>query len=375
MANIECKASYKYGKILLTAHPWKNWDVKKSVRTASMCASFSGSHEGIKSAFKLEKHVQDRYLGDFFNSHTDIFQSSFKESFTPELLSMEYGDYHFNPVEYPSPVSDDKELRSFISSRAKMLGYAPESIYSLDPKETILFISRMMCSYYKFKFPPAPGGQSKFKNDILKERNLVCYDVAYTFNNFLNYFKQSNPSLKNIYPSAFYSAYGNHVWNMLTALDGAKGVTSGADFTWIDITAPMFLGNGRKNWGRNFVNEHIGASPVEGHDIRLDEKVGERRCEQLWIFHPFDTMTAYSFFLNTALNSQISGIRNIAARTVLKDIEENKKIDASTLHLFAALGRKNSTQKFVDKVKTYYSINQENYSLGEIQDLDWALRY
>jgi hypothetical protein len=370
MAKVANKVSYKYGKVLLTARPWKSWDVKKSVRTASICAYFSRSPERNRSAFKLEKHAPDRYLGDFFNSHINIYRSSFKENFTPELLSMEYGDYHFNPVEYPNPVSNEKEFRIFISARAKILRYDPETIHSLDPKETVLLISRMICSYYKFKYPPDPGGQSRYKNDILKERNLVCSDVADNFNRFFNYFKQFNDSLKNIYPSAFSSAYGNHVWNMLVALDGTKGVTSGADFTWIDITAPMFLCKGRKNWDRKFVNEHIGASPVEGHDIRLEDKIGERRHKQLWIFHPFNTMTANAFFLNTALNSQIESIRNIAARMVLKVMEENKKIDSSTLHLFTCLA-----EKFMEKIKRYYSINYEKYSSAERKDLNRTIRY
>ena len=81
-------------------------------------------------------------------------------------------------------------------------------------------------------------------------------------------------------------------------------------------------------------------------------------------------MTANAFFLNTALNSQIESIRNIAARMVLKVMEENKKIDSSTLHLFTCLA-----EKFMEKIKRYYSINYEKYSSAERKDLNRTIRY
>jgi len=338
MAPISNSVAFKYGAAKFVAMPFSQWGSAKP------------------SGKPISFHEIESFVKTFNQLH-----------FGSKQLPEELGRCDIGQVYHNTMVEDRAEFNRFIVSCAAKFGYTRPQMLKLGPKETIMLVAMMVASHYSFHFPPEDIRTRRFNNRFLDIERVDCSTLATNLIHFFNWFRARNSALVNTLAYKYTSWYGGHTWNMLVSLKRSASRLE-AHFTWIDMVAAMKLG--MREIGSDKFAITLGASPVEGHDIRVVSRLPShsRKGHILWTHHPFNNEQALAFFTDPSLFSEDKSVKDHAVNTVMKMMRNNERIDASTILTFLSMISHDGHQLslgFTNVVREYYRLNKVQYTPEE----------
>lgn len=332
------RVSFKYGNVRFVAMPFTAWDPARAARKKPRCAE----------------------LGDFQRSYNGLHYTSKR---LPDALSRYYID---NVHEHH--VGGLRAFDRFIAKFAAKFGYTPPRLFALGPKETVMLAAKIIAFNDLFQ-PP-------FKFDGFG----VCGTIATNFTYLFNYFKARNSALRDTFAYRYYSWHGSHAWNMLVSLvHGSNSASSlEAHFTWLDISALEALS---KKIGRGGHAESVlAASPVEGHDIRVPNKLlpSMQDHREMWTHHPFEARHLLAFFMCPAFFSPLESVRRPALNAAMAVMKAGMPLDASAILSLIGLFQSNTALGTLQSklaLREYYRLNKGQYTAEERDLINKEIRY